>query len=90
MIGSEGEIQMTIELRKTERGFLRGQFTDRYNDECSIQKSSIADENCIWLGCEHETFDSQGNPCGARMHLTQQMTADLIPLLQKFVDTGEL
>ena len=58
--------------------------------DCSIQKSSLATEDCIWLGCDHETVDPKGTLCGARMHLTQSMAADLIPLLQHFVDTGEL
>lgn len=73
-----------------DRGFLKGSFKDRYGEECSIQKSSLATEDCIWLGCRHETVDKQGRPCGARMHLTQAMVADLLPLLQHFVETGEL
>jgi hypothetical protein len=68
-----------------------GKFKDRYDADCSIQKSSLATEDCIWLGCNHETIHSQtGERCGARMHLTQSMAADLIPLLQHFVDTGDL
>lgn len=73
-----------------DRGFLRGEFKDRYGEKCSIQKSSLADEDCIWLGCNHETVDGQGRPCGARMHLTRQMAADLLPHLLKFIETGEL
>lgn len=65
-----------------DRGFLRGEFTDRYGEKCSIQKSSLASEDCIWLGCNR--------PRGARMHLTREMAADLIPLLQHFVETGDL
>ncbi len=61
-----------------DRGFLRGEFKDRNDAVCSIQKSSIATEDCIWLGCER------------RMHLTQAMVADLLPLLQHFVATGDL
>lgn len=73
-----------------DRGFMKGQFVDRYGEKCSIQKSSIATEDCIWLGCDHERFAPDGTACGARMHLTQEMAADLIPLLQRFVETGEL
>lgn len=73
-----------------DRGFLKGKFKDRYGEDCSIQKSSLATEDCIWLGCDHETVDKQGRPCGARMHLTQEMVADLLPMLQHFVETGEL
>lgn len=79
-----------MEVTPTQRGFLRGQFKDRYGADCSIQKSSLATEDCIWLGCDHETVDQQGRPCGARMHLTQQMAAELIPMLQYFVETGDL
>jgi len=73
-----------------DRGFLRGKFKDRYGEDCSIQKSSLATEDCIWLGCDHETVDKQGRPCGARMHLTREMVSDLLPLLQHFVATGDL
>ena len=30
-----------------DRGFLKGKFLDRYGAECSIQKSSLATEDCI-------------------------------------------
>ena len=79
-----------IELTNTERGFAHGEFLDRYGRPCSIQKSSLAFEDCIWLGCDHETFDKGGTPCGARMHLTRDMAAALVPMLQHFVETGEL
>jgi hypothetical protein len=81
---------MTIELKETSRGFLRGEFTDRYGEPCSIQESSIAGEFCIWLGCEHETKAKDGEPVGARMHLTQVLAAELLPLLERFIETGEL
>jgi hypothetical protein len=70
----------TITLEPTARGFMGGAFKDRYRQECSIQESSLAEEACIWLG-----VDKSG-----RMHLTQEMAAALIPLLQQFVATGEL
>ena len=44
--------KVTIELKPTERGFLRGSFTDRYGMACHIQKSSLATEDCIWLGAD--------------------------------------
>ena len=68
-----------INLNVTERGFDFAAFTDRYGKSCSLQKSSLATEDCIWLGVESE-----------RMHLTREMVKDLLPALQKFVDTGEL
>jgi hypothetical protein len=41
-----------MELTNTNRGFAFGEFTDRYDSKCSIQKSSLAFEDCIWLGIE--------------------------------------
>ena len=37
-------------MDKTERGFDLESFTDRNGEKCSLQKSSIATEDAIWLG----------------------------------------
>jgi hypothetical protein len=37
-------------MDKTNRGFDYHEFKDRYGDECSLQKSSLATEDCIWFG----------------------------------------
>ena len=68
-----------IELKPTSRNFLRGDFVDANGEACSVQESSVATDNLLWLGQD-----------GARMHLTQGMAADLLPHLQRFVATGEL
>lgn len=68
-----------FELKQNERGFDLYEFIDRYNAPCSLQKSSLAFEECIWLGVDEN-----------RMHLTQDMAKALIPILQLFVDTGEI
>jgi hypothetical protein len=68
-----------MKLKKTNRGFAIAEFIDRYGEKCSIQKSSLATENCIWLGV-HEN----------RMHLTPKMVANMLPLLQRFAETGDL
>lgn len=39
-----------LKLRTTQRGFAIGEFKDRNGVKCSIQQSSIATEDCIWLG----------------------------------------
>ena len=44
---------MTINLLPTQRGFLRCEFTDRYGAKCSIQKSSLADDDAIWFGVDN-------------------------------------
>lgn len=91
------------DTRETQRGFAIAEFTDANDVECSLQKSSIAGTDMIWLGC------SGANPkllvqdkgwlpyplpdavsVTTRMHLTQEQVADLLPALQHFVDTGEL
>lgn len=99
---------------KTARGFKLKSFKDRYGVKCSIQKSSLATEDAIWLGVDdvnplvlHSDAKMLGlnskATCGwvgypipecvnlsSRMHLTKDQVADLIPVLQKFVDTGEV
>jgi len=40
-----------MEVSKTERGFSKISFTDRYGDLCSLQKS-LATEDAIWLGID--------------------------------------
>jgi len=93
---------MAIKIKPTERGFSRGEFIDRYGVKCSIQESSLATEHCIWLGCndaEPKVCTEEGwklvelppdTVCHTRMHLTQDMVKQLLPLLEKFAKTGEL
>lgn len=79
---------MKLEFSYTPRGFEFVQFTDRYGARCSLQKSSLAEEAAIWLGVE---TNQQGAPLdGGRMHLTQEMAADLLPFLRRFVEEGRL
>jgi len=72
-----------LELRPTDRGFLRAEWKDAFLADCSIQESSNADERRLWLGVELE--GGRG-----RMHLNRAMVAALLPLLQRFVATGQL
>ena len=41
-----------MKLKQTDRGFDYVDFKDRYDHKCSLQKSSLATEDCIWLGIE--------------------------------------
>lgn len=75
-----------LSLEKTNRGFAVGRFIDRYGSQCSVQKSSLACENAIWLGVDIPFSGGEG----VRMHLTQDMVLALLPHLVSFVDTGEL
>jgi hypothetical protein len=83
---------IAIALYHTERGFIRGDFRDQYDEKCSIQESSLASAPCLWLGCDEggKVHPVTGEPMGARMHLTQEMVAGLLPHLLRFVDTGRL
>lgn len=98
----------------TARGFAYSSFEDRYGAKCSIQKSSMAFEECIWFGvddadpqimcsnAERNGVIKQSNTgwqpyeipedvlLTTRMHLTQEQVKEIIPVLQHFVDTGEL
>jgi hypothetical protein len=73
----------SIELRH-EGFWLLATFIDLYGHRCSIQTSSGAEYTGCWLGRD----DGDGNVC--RMHLTQELAMDLIPLLQSFALTGHL
>lgn len=103
-----------MEINKTERGFSLSKFLDLYETKCSIQKSSLATEDAIWLGVDdpqpcvlHGDAKKLGvqteATCGwvpfpvpgevhltTRMHLSREQVSVLIPVLQRFVDTGEL
>ena len=89
--------------RPTGRGFARFDFQDCYGVECSIQKSSLATEDAIWFGCNEadpkEMVPGRGwlpipmplsYIANTRMHLTREQMAELLPILQRFVETGEI
>lgn len=94
---------MEIKFEDTDRGFRRGEFADRYGLSCSIQDSSLATEDAIWLGIN----DPKPKICvpgkgwqpvefpeetlfHTRMHLTRDQVAALLPYLQRFVETGSV
>lgn len=41
---------MKFKKSKTSRGFARTEFSDLYDTNCYIQKSSLATKDAIWLG----------------------------------------
>ncbi len=71
---------MALTETTTSRGFALARGLDRYGKLYSVQDSSLAGESCIWLGGDGEY----------RAHLTQAQVADLVPLLQRFVETGSI
>jgi hypothetical protein len=70
------------------RGFQRADFKDRNGEECSMAASSIATEECVWLG-QNEGTHHMGK-CLARMHLDRKMAREIGLALLRFADTGEL
>ena len=96
---------MEIEKKKTERGFTYNEFEDLYGEKCSIQKSSLATDDAIWFGVDNPklvVFENENMgkyivadmpknfSVHSRMHLTRDQVKELLPILQKFVETGEL
>jgi hypothetical protein len=91
-----------VKVEKTDRGFAIIEFKDRYDNPCSLQKSSLATDEAIWLGVDDikPQILEEGQwvrfPLPAnvvfhnRMHLTRDQVSELIPHLQKFVETGEI
>lgn len=85
---------MKIKFDVSDRCLAAGMFKD-YNDvECSIQESSLATKEAIWLGMNNggtHTKDHLGNNvCLGRMLLTRKQVKSLIKVLQYFVDHGRL
>ncbi len=75
-----------LEIKPNHRGSPRAEFKDKYESQASIQDSTIAGYPMIWLGVDR---DPEGNT-GWRMHLTQEMVQDLMPLLTAFIETGSI
>jgi len=94
-----------MKLVKNQRDFEYGNFTDLYGEKCSIQKSGLATDDAIWLGIDNPKLivyenEQKGKYLAtempnnfsvhSRMHLNREQVAELLPILQKFVETGEL
>lgn len=81
----------TITMTANNRGFMSGDFEDLNGILCSIQESSLATDDAIWLGVHPTPSEHEKRGYGpTRMHLNRQHVAALLPLLQHFVETGEL
>lgn len=73
------EFDGPLKVERTQRGFAIVPFRDVYDAQCSLQKSSLATEACIWIGPDKD-----------RAHLSIPMVKALLPILQRFVETGEV
>jgi hypothetical protein len=67
-------------VSRTARGFALIEFDDLYGHGCSIQKSSLATADAVWLGLSE----------GHRMHLNRDQAGWLAEVLTAFAATGEL
>lgn len=92
-----------MQVDQTFRGFDRIEFKDFYDTECSLQKSSLATEDAIWLGVNDakpkvlipgKGWIDMSVPDDAftstRMHLTREQVRELLPHLINFVETGAI
>lgn len=68
--------------RRTERGFEIVNFNDRYQSPCSLQQSSIATEDCVWLGVDDaapKIMASQAHMLGVQTSETSGWVAYPMP-----------
>jgi len=89
------------ESEKTLRGFGAIKFIDLYGAECSLQQSSIATDNAVWLGIDRPEVKVLRNGwkdveipedalISGRMHLNREQVLRLVIQLNKWLDTGEI
>ena len=83
-------MKAALRFTVTRHGLPVARFTDRYGKESSLQRSSIAGEDCIWLGRDRAGLNDAGEPTLSRMHLDREMVRALLPALQQFADHGTL
>jgi hypothetical protein len=98
-----------MKMKKSERGFAYANFKDAFGADCTIQKSSIATDDCIILGHDKlnlreytkengwvprpefdESTEDHHFLANNMMTLTREQVAKLLPVLQRFVETGEI
>jgi hypothetical protein len=89
-------------ITSTHTGFVCVDFDDLHANKCTLQKSSATLYDAVWLGIASPEINimidggwkalaiPEGAAVNSRMHLSQKMIRDLLPLLQHFADTGEL
>jgi hypothetical protein len=68
---------LTVKQEGTD--FPIAQFTDFYDHPCSVEQSSIFFPKCIWLGRD-----------GYQMHLSVEQVKELLPVLERFVEYGDI
>lgn len=81
------------EVGKTSRGFEIIRFADRYVVPCSLQMSSLADNeapgtSAVWLGCDFDILPQATVTVTPRMHLDRKQVAALVGHLSRWLETG--
>ena len=95
-----------MEKTYTQRGFGRYNFVDDYGAECSLQRSSSGVRIWLgcndiglrvgypWRDVSEEELKTllkaEELVSNSRMHLNVEQVKALIPILQKFVETGDI
>lgn len=74
---------MKFKRYETSRGLVRILFEDFSKTACVISNSSQADVNCLRISTDNVYS-------GPQIHLTQAQVRELIPIFEKFVQTGDL
>jgi len=60
-----------------DRGFIGYDFKDIYGEACSIQESSLATDDALWLGTDIN-----------RMHIDRKLAKEIIQKLKYFYKHG--
>ena len=95
-----------MEKTHTQRGFGRYNFVDDYGAECSLQRSSSGVRIWLgcndiglrvgypWRDVSEEELKTllkaKELVSNSRMHLNVEQVKALLPMLQKFVETGDI
>jgi len=86
-------------IKRTSRGFQIVEFKDIYGTDCTLQKSSLAEREALWLG-PHEASPQicipgkgwqpvpfpEGTLFTTRMHLDKKAVRKLMVYLQNWLD----
>jgi hypothetical protein len=97
------EQEFSIKKNTTERGFGVFEFKDLYGVNYSIQESSLATDDAIWIGVSEakakilvsgkgwqEYNIPQGVHIPTRMHINKEQAKGIVEVLNKFIETGRL
>lgn len=103
MQNKEKNQETSFKKGKTSWGFHKIEFKDINGVECSVQESSLATEEAIWLGVDDPDPEILLPNKGwvkypvledvlfkSRMHLSIKQAAQLVRILNKFLETGSV